>query len=258
MKFPNLVRGGAAMTLLLAITSSVLGHGISFNVIVDSGNNLAFSNGMDVGGLKVFADKSQLISPTTGTTTVPGWGLNSALHSSTLRLNVLSNLLYWTAAEGLAASTSDNLTVSRLYFPLSPTPMPDSAVVGQTSIPDSTTILWDASVPTTEHHILEYSVPSGSPPGAYGVLLEIEDTGSVYGTSAPFLLVLNKGLTNTPSATGSSQPLDESQFGQAVLAMTNQLNAEAVPEPATLALMGLAGLVAIPFLQRLRRGRNRA
>lgn len=257
MTFSTVMRCCAALAVALMITPNVWGHGsttIQIGVTVESGN-LKINSGADIGGLKVFADHTDVFN-VSGQTTVPGWSFNAALNSSTVRLNVLDNLMYWTPANGLAATTTDNLVLRRLFFPVSP----DSATVGQTSIADPTTIVWDSSTVGQSHHIMRFDVPAGSPPAAYGVLLQLEDVGSVFGPSDPFLLVLNKGLTNTPDDHHAGQALDGSQFGQALLAMTNELNAEAetVPEPATVALMGLAGLAAIPFLRRLRQRRNAA
>lgn len=249
MKLTSLLKCSAAVVVALGLATNAWGHGsstVQVNVVVDAGA-LKITSGMDVGGWKVFADNTDVFN-VSGQSTVPGWAFDAALNSKTIRVNVLDNLLYWTPASGLAATTTDNLALRRLFFPVSP----DSAIVGQTTITDPMTTIWDSSTVGQSHHIMRYEVPAGSPPAAYGVMLQLQDISGLLGPSDPFLLVLNKGLTNTPDDQ-AGQDLDDSQFGQAITDMTDSLTPEAVPEPATLGLMGLAALTSFPLLRRLRK-----
>jgi len=233
--------------ILCATCSNAWAHGTSTVQISvgASAGKLSINSGTTIQGLKVFADNSDVFDGL-GQSIVPGWAFDSSLNSSTIGLNIVDTMFYWNTTSGINATTTDNLTFRRLFFPT----VPDTAVVGQSSITDATTTLWDSATVGQSHHIMRYEVPSGSGPGAYGVLVQLQDISAVPSLAAsdPFLLIFNKGLTSTPG-TVAGQPLDSSQFGTAVGAIT----AAAVPEPAgaCLAIIALGGFVCAA--RRLKR-----
>jgi hypothetical protein len=226
--------GAAAAVVLSGNCQLALAHGtstISIHVGLADGG-LAITNGMNLGGLQVFADHSDVFDDL-GESIVPGWDVDAALDAQTLRLAILSPLFYWSPAEELSAATSDALTLRRLYFP---TGMADAASVDQTTILDPETILWDAATVGQSHHIMRYEIPVGAPQGAYGVLVRLEDFGGLLAPSNPALLIFNNGLEGTPR-TEAGQLLDASELGRAVAA----IGAMVVPEPGGLALAVCGG-----------------
>lgn len=231
-------------TILCATSSDAWAHGTStvqVNVGVSAGK-LSINGGATIQGLKVFADNSDKFDGL-GQSIVPGWAFDSSLNSSTIGLNILDTMFYWNTTSGINATTTDNLMFRRLFFPPS---VPDSAVVSQSSIADASTTLWDAATIGQSHHIMRYEVPSGDGPGAYGVLVQLQDISAVPSLTAsdPFLMIFNKGLTSTPGSV-AGQPLDSSEFGMAIGAIT----AAAMPEPSGIALF-LAGSAALLFARR--------
>lgn len=228
-----------AASLLVALDAPwAWAHGSSTTSIHVGQNagKLVVDNGVLFSGMQVFADNAEKFD-SNGQTIVPGIGVDASLNSSVLRFRILDDLFYWTPANGLNAVTSNTLKINRTIFPAG---QPDSALVGQAGISDALIHFWDAATVGESHHVLRYDVPLGAEAAAYGVLMQAEDVNSVLAPSDPFLLVLNNGLTNTPSST-AGQAFDGSQFGQALSA----ISVESVPEPSTWALMalGLAGCV---------------
>src|SRR5688572_10329112 len=101
----------AALGLL--VVGSAKGHGIPILVDVSPEGKLVVTSGEDIGGIRVIFDNAQKFNATTGFTSAPGWDIVPAVQNSTIKLTVLSNLIFWNTADGIGGTTPASLTGRR-------------------------------------------------------------------------------------------------------------------------------------------------
>lgn len=187
---------------------------------------------------RYFESELDGVAPGPFTSEAPGFDSLPGLlpEGAEIGFNVLQSLLFWNGST--LTAPGGGVGLSLMYGG-------SSTVVTQSSGNQTGFSLGGGGVDANENYIgdfhkhFDFSLSSGAPDGAYGVLLTLTPLNTqAFTASDPFLIVFNRGL-------------GVEQFEAGVDAMVQMT---AVPEPSSIALAGLgvAGLAGAAIRRRMR------